>query len=160
MSNAKYVVDRCGDSRSAESAAFLTQALWACPPTSGIQVTAKGQINALSRVGCDCAIREIKKRNDKPLSTNRLKHHLKIAVNEGYVYRAVVLSEMAKSPLSATQLARLIRRCLQLGWIVDALHAHGQGDIPAGVRRELSGALLNNGLANNQDEVEELLSQQ
>ena len=120
-------------------------------------MTAKNQISALVTVGCDDAIREIRQQNGNPLTDDRLKQYLQKAVEEGYVSRAIALTALRQKPFTPIQLGRMINRCLQLGWTVDAVHAARQGAIAEKTRRRLTAALLADGLATTVEEAAAIL---
>jgi hypothetical protein len=118
---------------------------------------AREQIHMFRRTGCTHLINEIEEQGGKPLSKSRLNDCLRTSVNEGFVFRAQALAELLGSSLNSVQLTRLIRQCIKLGWLPDALYAYEQGQVSKIVSHELALALLKNGLASNWKEVKELL---
>lgn len=100
-------------------------------------MTGRQQLKELSKIGCEDAVREIKRTRYKPLSSLRLEHYLIRAINGGFVRRAVILAQMKGSPLETEQLERLIKRCIELDWVPDAVFAASQGTISKKTRRKL-----------------------
>lgn len=142
-----------------ESAVLTAICAAAAVPTYGIQVTATEQITTLKKVGCIDAIQDIKLNDNRPLSSDRLSHHIEIAINKGLVSRVHALAEIRGIPLTSSQADRLTKRCLQLEWVVDALSAAQLGMISNQTRRELISALVANQIANNHEEARQLLQQ-
>lgn len=126
-------------------------------PTYGIQVTAIEQVKALKKVGCKDAIQEIKRNHSRPLSSDRLRHHIETAINTGLVSRVIALTELRGLPLTSPQIERLTKRCLRLEWVVDALRAAKLGTISVQTRRQLIEALVSDRFADNQEEAQQLL---
>jgi hypothetical protein len=134
-----------------DSAALIERAADATP-TKGIHVTAKEQIEELSKIGCEDAIKEIKS-NNGPLSSQRLNHHIEIAIGTGLVARVEGLATIRSMPLTRVQVERLTNECLRLEWIVDAVSASKLGTISEQTRHELIEALVSKKMVENQEEA-------
>jgi hypothetical protein len=122
-------------------------------------VTANEQIEALSKIGCIDAIQEIRRNGNRPLSPDRLNHHIEHAIKTGLVARVTGLTKISGVPLTDSQVERLTERCLQQEWFVDALSAAKLGHISTGIRRSLVEALISHKLADSRAEVLELLQE-
>lgn len=120
-------------------------------------MTAIEQIKALRKVRCKDAVQEIRRNGNRPLSPDRLNHHIDNAISTGLVSRVVALVEIRGRPLTIPQIERLTKRCLQLEWVVDALSAARLGAISNQTRRELIAALISKHIADNRKEALHLM---
>ena len=137
-------------------ASFTQCGLWS-HSTNGTQVTGKDQIEVLSKIGCENAIREIKKNGGNPLSKTRLGEYLEESVRDGYVLRAEKLAGLIGLTLTRGQREQLIKRCLELEWDVDAINAVRMGPVSDQIREALINALVAHGHVNDRAEAIEVL---
>lgn len=125
--------------------------------TKGIQVTAHGQIEVLTKINCEEAIQEIIANGRLPLSADRLNHHIDIAIETGFVARVEGLIAIGGAALNGSQTNRLVKVCLRLEWIPDALSASKLGIVSEETREELIKALCSGQFAENREEAVQLL---
>jgi hypothetical protein len=117
----------------------------------------KHQFEMFWEVGCKRAIWALIKNKGKALSMKQINGQLSIAIRNGLVAHASKLAELRGTPLRAEECERLVRRCLELGWIPDALSAARTAIVSSAIRRELLKVAVSNKLAKDQQEAESLL---
>lgn len=100
-------------------------------------MTTKQQFEAMWRVGCKNGILAIIRNRGKPLSPKQIRLQIRNSLRRGLVDRALVLASLSGSTLTSAEVERLVRRCLQLGWIPDALQACGADKVSGASREKL-----------------------
>ena len=118
------------------------------------------RLTRLTRVGCYSAANDLRRSSHHTLADVRWRHHITIAINNGFVSHVEALLEVSEVSLTQRQADRLTNRCLSLGWNVDAVGATRLGAISASVRNRVIRALIASGLVDSKQEAIEALEEQ
>jgi len=116
------------------------------------------QFAALWKIGCRQGVFAIIKNKGRPLSPSQLERQVKQSVRRGLLAHAIVFARLAERELNPVEVERLTRRCLQLGWIPDALQAMRQHKVRTTIRDKVIMAAVERGIAGNPTEVRKLIS--
>jgi len=121
-------------------------------------MTSGNQRKTFVKTGCKRAIEELDKNKGRPLSAVQLQKYLDESIEEGLTGRAIAIASLMRFSLNPNQLGKLIARCLYYESFSDAIYASQQGPIPVETRERLLKACIENKLASNQKEAEDLLA--
>lgn len=110
------------------------------------------------KIGHQKALNALDHNSGRPLSGEQLQTYLDESIAEGLVSRAVALSSLTACPLTPTQLGKLIDRCICCEWFPDAIYASQLGPIPNAAREKLLKTCIENNLAANRKQAEDLLA--
>ena len=120
-------------------------------------MTTRQQFEKLWGKGCKDAVLAIVENKGEPLSSEQLQSQIDMAVSKGFISHAFVLAEVAEATLTQEQADTLVRRCIELGWVSDAISVPREVHISEVVRKELIEALIKAGEAATPEEAEGLL---
>lgn len=121
-------------------------------------MTSENQRKMFVKIGCERAISALDRNEGRPLSAEQLQIHLNESIDEGFTSRAIAIASLSGSALTPEQLSKLIDRCIQFEWFEDAIYASQQGSIPEETRERLLRVCIENNLAANRKEAEDLLT--
>jgi len=120
-------------------------------------MTAHQQFNILWRVGCRKAILALVQNRGLPLSPKQIRAQIRAAVKNGMTKHVFALARMSESGITSELAEELLSRCLELGWVVDAICIPHEVPISGRAAKKLSRALIKGGHCGSADEVVELL---
>ena len=105
--------------------------------TKGIQMSSVKQFNKLWKVGCRRAILQLIKNQGAPLSTGQLEQQIRASVRRGAVSHALLLAKLAGRSLTLNEASSLVLKCLENGWITDAIYVGEHCKISKTVKQRL-----------------------
>lgn len=120
-------------------------------------MTTKEQFETMWAIGYKQGILAIIRNKGEALSQKQLQKEIRESIKNGMVNHFFALTRIANLPIVPNQLAKLVRNCLQRGWIPDALDAARKGPLSPGVKQQLIRKLIVAGLATSESEAKSLL---
>ena len=121
-------------------------------------MTLQSQFDILWKACCREAIWELLQNKGCPLSQEQLWKLLEVVAHDGFVARALALFKILnRQYLTQPVTDTLVKKCIELGWIPDAIHAVRNGHPSREVTAQLVRVLLDKGYENNKRAAEGLL---